>query len=236
MKIVKYNNCSDIEVGFQDEHKYIKHTTYNCFTKGQVKNPYDRDLYGVGYHGVGKWKVKDEDGKWSRVYLCWRHMLERCYHEKSSWQYPAYYGICTVCDEWKCFQTFAEWYKEREYDIDGRLHLDKDILFDGNKEYSPDKCLLVPQKINMLFMDYRPNKDGLPHGIGKAANGRYSSAYRGKSLGVFNTLEKAIAVHDIARLDYINEVTEGQKDTLPIKVYNALKNYVYRQRELMKVA
>ena len=234
MKIINGVNKTDITIEFLDDFHCVKeHCTYNNFKKGQIKNPYDKTHYGIGYLGEGKY-VTWENGRFTKVYEIWKSLISRCYGELPG--YKAYSGIATICDEWLNFQNFAEWWTNEKYDCDGRLHLDKDILFDGNKEYSPDKCLLVPQKINMLFMDYRPNKDGLPHGIGKAANGRYSSAYRGKSLGVFNTLEKAIAVHDIARLDYINEVTEGQKDTLPIKVYNALKNYVYRQRELMKVA
>ena len=177
MKIIDYKSTSDITIEFLDEHHYIKHTAYINFVRGNVKNPYDRDLYGVGYLGVGKWKVKDETGKWSRVYLCWRHMLERCYHEKSSWQYPAYYGICTVCEEWKCFQTFADWYKAREYDVNERLHLDKDIKHPGNTVYSPENCILVPQKINALFMN-KKNKRGLPNGISKCKTG-YCAEYNG---------------------------------------------------------
>lgn len=111
MKIVRYSACDDIDVKFLDDFHYIKTTTYSNFIRGQVKNPYDKDLFGVGYIGVGKWKVK-HNGKWSRVYLCWRHMIERCYHKKSSKQYPAYYAICTVCDEWHNFQNFEELYKE----------------------------------------------------------------------------------------------------------------------------
>ena len=65
MKIIDYKSTSDITVEFLDEYHYTKHTTYSNFIRGNVKNPYDRDLYGVGYHGAGNWKVKDETGKCS---------------------------------------------------------------------------------------------------------------------------------------------------------------------------
>jgi len=53
MKIVRYGACDDIDVEFLDDFHYIKTTTYSNFVRGQVKNPYDRDLFGVGYIGVG---------------------------------------------------------------------------------------------------------------------------------------------------------------------------------------
>ena len=89
-------------------------------------------------------------------------MINRCYHSKD--RFSAYYGTCTVCEEWLNFQVFADWYETHEYPVNERLHLDKDILFAGNKEYAPKKCMLVPQRLNMMFMN-KPNKRGLPNGI-----------------------------------------------------------------------
>lgn len=225
MKIIDYKSTSDITVEFLDEHHYTKHTAYTNFVRGNVKNPYDRDLYGVGYLGVGKWKVKDETGKWSKVYLCWRHMLERCYHEKSSWQYPAYYGICTVCEEWKCFQTFADWYKEREYDVNERLHLDKDIKYPGNTIYSPENCILVPQKINALFMN-KKNKRGLPNGISKCKTG-YCAEYNGKHIGTFMTIEKAYEEQTKKKKEEIVKVANSYKSIIPNEVYDAVISYEF---------
>ena len=55
MKIISARNKSDIDVQFLDEYGYIKrHTLYINFAKGQIKNPYDKNKYGVGYIGVGK--------------------------------------------------------------------------------------------------------------------------------------------------------------------------------------
>jgi len=104
----------------------------------------------------------------TKEYVCWQHILERCYDYKQRERHPAYYHICKICDEWLNFQVFAEWYDNNFYEVPtlGRMHIDKDILYPGNKIYSPETCIFVPQRINMLFVN-RPNKSGLPNGITK---------------------------------------------------------------------
>jgi len=48
MRIISARNKSDIDVQFLDEHGYIKrHAMYINFVKGQIKNPYDKNKYGV---------------------------------------------------------------------------------------------------------------------------------------------------------------------------------------------
>ena len=151
MKIITYRKADDIDVQFLDEYGYIKeHTMYQLFKIGQIKNPYDKTIYNIGCIGVGNHKIWDNDIKRnSPVYDIWSAMIERCYINKK--KYPAYYGIVTICDEWLVFQNFAEWYDENKYECEGRLHVDKDILHPGNKVYSPENCILLPQRINELF-------------------------------------------------------------------------------------
>lgn len=223
MKIVRYGTYDDIDVEFLDDFHFIKTTTYSNFIRGQVKNPCDRDLFGIGYIGVGKWQVK-HNGKWSRVYLCWRHMIERCYHKKSSKQYPAYYGICTVCEEWHNFQVFAEWYKEREYECKGRLHIDKDIKNPGNTVYSPENCLLVPQRINELFT-CKPKDNGLPVGISLSTSGKYIASYNGKHLGTYSELGDAYKMYAKSKEVAIKKVANEYRGIIPGSTYDILMNY-----------
>lgn len=225
MKIVVYRNHDDIDVEFLDNFHYIKrHNTYSNFKTGQIKNPYDRALFGVGYIGDGKWKVKDKNGKFSRVYLCWMHMIERCYYEKNKHLHPAYYGKCTVCDEWHNFQNFADWYSAREYDVDERLHLDKDIKNPKNTVYAPENCLLVPQRINELFT-CRRNNLGLPVGIRLTSCGNFTTSYNGKGLGTYKTLKEAFDVYATNKERAIKNVAEEYKKIIPLEVYKALLDY-----------
>ena len=144
MKIVTYRRYDDIDVEFLDEHHYVKeHNTYSNFKSGAIKNPYDRSVYGVGYIGEGN-HIIIQNKKVSLSYEVWSEMLARCYLEERKHLHPAYFGIVTVCDEWQCYHRFADWYEEHTYECEGRLHLDKDILYPGNKIYSPETCILVP--------------------------------------------------------------------------------------------
>ena len=223
MKIVKYDGYNDVTVEFQDEHHYRLHTTYTNFKRRQALNPYDRSVFGVGYLGEGNHSTGTSK-KRTQEHRVWRGMLERCYSEKYKEDNKSYYGIATVCDEWKCFQKFAEWYNNNKYEVDGRLHLDKDILYPENKIYSPQTCLLVPQRINMLFMT-RPNKSGLPNGVRKESKGTFSAVYNGKNLGKFDSIKDAETAHYKAKLEAIKQVAEEYKEIIPQKVYDALINW-----------
>lgn len=224
MKIVAYHKYNDIDVQFLDEHGYIKkHVLCQAFNKGQVKNPYDRSVYGVGYIGEGN-HIIIKNKKVSIVYEVWSEMLARCYLKERQHLHKSYYGIATVCPEWQCFNTFANWYEENRYEVEGRLHLDKDILYPGNKEYAPDKCVLTPQRINMLFTNQN-NKSGLPNGIRYATNGRYSAEYNTVYLGTFNTLEDAFNAYAKAKESKIKQVADEYKNIIPQKLYDALYAY-----------
>lgn len=224
MKIVRYGGCDDIDVEFLDEHHYIKeHQTYSNFKRGQIKNPYDRTLFGVGYIGVGKYKAKIK-GKMTDAYEKWTGIMERCYLNPE--KYPAYYGKCIVCEEWHNFQNFAKWFEENRYYVkDSRLNIDKDILFPKCNIYSPKTCLLIPQRINMLFLN-KPNNRGLPNGIVKQGKG-FLAKYKHEPLGVFSSVEKAYEVYASKKEEAIREVLNEYKDVLPKETYDVIYNYKF---------
>lgn len=220
MKIIAYRRSDDIDVQFLDKDEYIyEHQTYVNFKRGHIKNPYDRCIFDIGYLGEGNLLQRSQAG------FCWRGMLERCYCDRLKKWHPAYYGISTVCDEWLNFQTFAKWYEENIYQVGNeRMHLDKDILIKGNKLYSPDTCIIVPQKINVLFVN-QPNKYGLPSGIKPTSSGRYEAHYAAKHLGTFNTLEEAVNRHDEEKRKALKNIAEEYKPVIPTKLYEALLSW-----------
>lgn len=226
MKIIRYNSYYDITVRFQDEYKFERDTTYSNFKKGNVRNPYDKTVLDMGYLGVGKYLTQDETKENSREYMCWKHMIERCYTEKHADIHRAYYGICTICDEWLNFQTFAEWYDKNKYECDGRLHLDKDIRYPGNKIYSQETCLLVPQRINMLFIN-KSNKRGLPNGISECPEG-YLAKYNGKTIGIYSTVEDAYYEQTKKKKEEIIRVANEYKSIMPKEVYDAILAYEFK--------
>ena len=217
MKIIEYNGSSDVTVEFQDEHKAKTHTTYGAFKKHSVHNPYDKTAYDIGYIGEGKYKTGRKSG--TRMEYIWRCMLQRCYYEKEKHLHPAYYGICTVCDEWLNYQNFCDWYEENYYEAgDGRMHLDKDILVRNNTVYSPETCLIIPQRINMIFMD---KGNGRKTGI-KEVHGRYEVNYAGVHIGTFDTFDDATNAYDKKKREHIRNVVNEYDGQLPQKVVDAL--------------
>ena len=225
MKIINYRSNEDIDVEFLDDHHFIKeHQTYSNFKSGQLKNPYDKTMGGVGYIGVGKYKLHNEDLSNTPAYDAWTTMLMRCYIRKD--KSPTYYGDVTVCDEWLCYQNFAEWYYSHTYPIpdNERLHLDKDIKHPKCNEYAPKNCMLVPQRINMLFSN-KMNKRGLPNGIYLMKSGKYFARYNDKKLGKYPTLEEAYSVYANAKENKIKEVADEYKEIIPSDVYDTLINY-----------
>ena len=85
------------------------------------------------------------------------------------WHSKAY---CKVCDEWLTYSNFEKWfnknYKEGQ-------QLDKDILFEGNKLYSPETCCFVPSDINTMMITRQTKKSCLPTGVSEVKSGKYQA-------------------------------------------------------------
>lgn len=227
MKLLSYKNSDNIDVQFLDDYGYIKkHATYRAFKNGEIKNPYDKTIFGVGYLGEGKYNTGTSNNHTMEYYV-WRSMLLRCYDEGQKHKHQSYFGISTVCEEWHNFQTFSEWFYENYYDVGNeRLHIDKDILIPGNKIYYPEACILVPQRINMLFMNMKKKKvSGLPNGIRQTPNGKYHAEYNNQSLGTYVTVDEAYSAYANAKENKIKEVAEEYKNIIPEKLYRALYAY-----------
>ena len=204
MMILVYHSHDNMQVEFLDQHHYITNTTYSN-----------------GYIGEGKYKTKKSPQRHTDAYNTWVTMLYRCYCDEST----DYYKESTVCEEWLCYQNFAEWYENNKYEVKGRLHLDKDILYPGNKIYEPNKCLLVPQRINMLFVN-KPNQRSLPNGISKLNKG-YSARYSHKELGSFDTIEEAYKAYSQKKKEEIVKIANEYKSIIPQKVHDALLRYEF---------
>ncbi len=235
MIIIQYRKAIDIDVYFPQYNWTTKNRVYDVFKKGTISCPYEKRYYGVGYLGEGKYEAW-KNGKVTKCYKVWAHMLERCYSKKYHEKEPTYKN-CEVCKEWLNFQVFAEWYYKNHYEIEGqRMCLDKDILLKGNKIYSPENCVFVPYNINVLFIKRDKCRGNLPIGVtyykqtGKfvAQCGIYDNEKkikRTKRLGYYETPEEAFKIYKEFKENYIKEVADYYKDKIPTKLYQALYNY-----------
>jgi len=228
MTLVEYIGYNNVIVQFDNNYK-IK-TCYHHFKNGSVANPYDRSVYGVGYLGEGIHEAKPK-GKETQQYQIWSGMLYRCYDKKYHEKHPSYKD-CFVCEEWHNFQNFAKWYDENFYQIENEImNLDKDILVKGNKIYSPETCVFVPQFINALFLTCKGNRNDLPIGVSfhKKNNNYRVRCSDGinfdNHIGVFVTVEEAFNAYKTFKENYIKEVAEKYKDQIPEKLYQAMISY-----------
>ena len=224
MKIIEYRSSLDIDVQFEDGNK-VYNKSYGSFKRGNIKNYYYPNIFGVACLGNEKCF---NNGKLTKEYVCWHGMIERCYSENSLKQKPTYEN-CVVCDEWLCFENFKKWYDVNFYQVDNEvMSLDKDILNKGNKIYSPNTCVFVPQTINTLFVKRDKSRGKYPIGI---TEGKYSYQVRmnigGKviHLGNFNTIEESFNCYKENKEAYIKEMAEKYKNKIPMKLYEAMINY-----------
>lgn len=196
MIIDEYRDTQNIIVRFSNRGNKVK-TNYQAFVLGSVKDPYTPSKFGVGYIGEGKHGIY-VDGELKPAYKAWTRMLQRCYSDQFKEKYPTYKDA-TVVPEWHCYQTFADWYDENYYEVDGyKSHLDKDILIPGNKVYSQDTCIFTPSSINLLFRK------------------RYKQGKQSK----IGSLEYKVEMEAL-----IKDKAEKFKGKIPQKLYDALINY-----------
>lgn len=155
-----------------------------------------RNVQGVGINDA-RYRVRTvENGKVKvcPFYARWQNMLRRAYCKKYKKQNPSYREV-TVCREWHSFMSFRCWMEAQDWE--GK-QLDKDILLQGNKEYSPKTCVFVCSKVNTFFHENGSIRGNSPIGVswdsvkGKFS-GKCSNPVTGKSehLGYFDNPDDA---------------------------------------------
>lgn len=210
MKIVEYYEYNNIVVEFQDEYKAKVRSRYDHFLSGGIVNPYHKSLYGVGMMGV------DYKSPHKLEYKIWASMMCRCYNEKYSKVSPTYENVKCV-EEWHLFENFYKWLHSQENfenlkNLSPRFALDKDILIKGNKIYAPDKCCLVPQSVNNLFIKSKKTRGEYPIGVDYACGYYYAACANGtgrlERLGKSDNVQEAFNLYKNYKEKRIKEVAK----------------------------
>ena len=189
-------------------------------------------VHGIGFNDR-KYPAEVGD-KPQNEYNTWQRMLERC-TEKCWVKHPTYIG--TACsNNFKSYSYFYEWCQEQKgfenKDDWGRYwQLDKDLLAKGNKVYSEDTCVFVPQRINSLLTNSGASRGEYPIGVyWHKASSKFSAVCshgysNRKYLGLFPTIEEAFSTYKTFKEALIKQVANKHKHQLDVRVYNALMNY-----------
>ena len=136
-----------------------------------------------------------------------------------------------MAKEWHTFSNFYEWFKDPSNGYKKGYCLDKDILFKGNRIYSPETCSFVPSEINCMFQDTSSTRGKYPIGVRKS-KGRYAARCcfydKHTHLGYYKTPEEAFNAYKTAKESYIKEVaaTFYNDGKITKRVYDAMVQYI----------
>jgi len=172
--------------------------------KEVVATPIDKSrrglICGVGINDAW-YKVSGLSAEGKKIncpyYSRWKDMVVRCYSERELARYPTYIG-CSVSSEWLLFSNFRKWMETQDWK--GK-HLDKDILVEGNKIYSPTTCVFVTSAVNALFTDHGAARGECPLGVSwhKDTRKYIASCNNGegkmKHLGLYESTDSAEAAY-----------------------------------------
>lgn len=168
------------------------------------------------------------------VYNVWRAMIYRC--TQNCWEmFPTYTGV-TCTDSFKSYSYFYEWYHKQQnhntIDYCGnKWCLDKDLLVKGNKIYSEDTCIFIPERINTLLTTCKASRGEMPVGVCfNKQRGNYKTQCNigkgvSKHLGLFATKEEAFLVYKTFKEALIKEVANEYRGQLAERAYEALMKY-----------
>lgn len=223
MRIIRHRGTKYYDIEFVGFSYIRENIQIYQIESGCVKNPYYPSVFGVGYIGVGDYKVS-KDKKVGTNYKRWQAVIERGYCPLYKEKHQSYKDV-TVCEEWHNFQNFAKWFEENYNCFNtGRWDLDKDILIKGNKVYSPDTCCFVPQEINKQLIGVNSERP-IPTGVYKNSLkwvATLGTGKRSKELGRYKTMEEASEVYIKAKEDRLKNLANKWKDFLRPDVYDRL--------------
>jgi len=192
-----------------------------------------RLIQGIGTNEKTFPSYSSEEGK-VKEYSLWIDMLLRCtqkYWDKK----PTYRG--TTCSEnFKSYSYFYEWCN-KQISFDSKesnkrsWQLDKDLLGKGNKIYSEDVCIFIPQDLNSLLVKRDNDRGEYPIGV---ALDKRRDKFRARCcaggikevfLGYYDTPEQAFQAYKTFKESYIKQVAEQYKSQIDPRAYKALLEY-----------
>lgn len=222
VKVIQYVDRKNVLIEFQDKHKHQTYVQVGHLVRGAVRNPYKPSVCGIGFTGVGRYAPK-VNGKRTQVYSVWHSMFNRCYNPNQFEKNPTYQD-CEVCEAWHNFQVFAEWYESQPFsNLD--YEIEKDLLIEGNRVYSPTTCLLAPKAINSLFRGHKRIDENMPMGVYQKEHG-FQSLIRMNgilvNLGFFNNAQDASNAYQKAKKEYVKQKALEWQNRIDERLFDAL--------------
>lgn len=180
-----------------------------------------RLVYGVG--------VNDKTrpffvGKPLKEYNAWRNMIFRCNSNNKN------YNGCTISDNFKHYSYFYDWCQNQIGFNQEKFNLDKDLLIKGNRDYSENNCVFIPQEINKLIIKKEFKRGEYPIGVYfdkkvGMLKAQINMEGRRPHLGYFHDEISAFQAYKKAKEKYIKELANKWKGQIDPRAYDALMRY-----------
>ena len=226
-KILKYNGARDVEIHFL-KTGYEMVAQLEHIRNGKVKDPYSPSVYTIGI--VGTKYPSRVNGVKTKEYDLWQSMLRRCYSTTLRNKYPTYKD-CEASENFKSFEYFYEWCNNQIGFGNEGWQLDKDLLIKGNKIYSENTCVFLPNEINILLTKRTALRGEYLIGVHWSKTNKAFLAQINKNkgkqeyLGSFATELEAFKAYKTAKESFVKEQANNWKSQIDIRAYNALMNY-----------
>lgn len=201
----------------------------NGWVNDRTYSIYNVDENGIPCKSLGK----------NVVYEVWSGMKQRCTDKRCKEKYPTYINAA-ASSEFKDFTKFHNWwYKQVGHSISD-IQLDKDLLIKGNKIYSSDTCLLIPNYVNNFLIQSNAIRGDCVIGVHKCGTYKDGSVrYRAKvndydpvagktiqkHLGYFRSELKAFHAYKSAKEAIAKRYAAHLFGKVDERVINALLNF-----------
>lgn len=165
-------------------------------------------VYAFGVNDAPYQVNKANEGKRCPYYIQWKNVMARCFSPAFQRNQPKY-SACTIAAEWLSFMGFRSWMEQQDWK--GK-QLDKDILVEDNKHYSPETCVYVDRKTNMFFTTTKDRE--IPRGVhANGSNWRVTTNYgKVQHHGTFPTIDEALSVYEHVRYQEAIKLSKEQTD------------------------
>jgi hypothetical protein len=234
--VIDYRDSKRVKVRFENTG-YETEVPSGNLRKGLVKDCLAKCVAGVGFLGVGKYicRVKGrsaKDGGYragcrTLEYVFWESMMKRVYNHQNECMVRNYSDV-SVCEEWHNYQNFAEWCQTQTGFKMG-FHLDKDLLLEGNKVYSPTTCCFIPPHLNAAITGMKHTNTTGYTGVVLTDTGRFLAGITmngvGINLGTYDTKQQASLMYKSIKNAYVNSLAIIYKDEISIEAFTAAQKW-----------
>lgn len=160
-------------------------------------------------------------------YEKWRSILRKVYDNKFLKRNSSYLGT-TICSEWKYFSAFKRWVDSQPNRNWFNCHLDKDLISDKRKHYSPETCVFISKSLNNFLTDRRNDRGEFFLGVNwKPKINKYEAKCNNpfepkanRYIGVFSNELEAHKAWQAKKHEYACRLAELQSD---LRVAKALR-------------